>query len=87
MPSYGGNENALPWPYYEFINDILSGVKINLLDQLVNQMMECKQDVHAHLALQPYITALVLCTVGTSMDCTRLSISATAYSMSSGSTW
>lgn len=64
MPSRGGNENALPWPYYEIVNAVLSGVRINLLDWLVSQMMECKRNVHAHLALQPYIMALVLRTVG-----------------------
>lgn len=63
VPSRGGNESALPWPYYKFIYVVLCAVKINLLDWLVNQMMECKRDVHAQLALQPYIMALVLRTV------------------------
>jgi len=30
---------------------------------MVRQMLECKRDVNAPLILQPYIMALVLCTV------------------------
>ena len=63
MPSAGGNDNAIGWPFYEIITAVMSGEKLNLLDWMVNQMLECKRDVHSPLALQPYIMALVLQTV------------------------
>jgi len=63
VPSAGGNDNAIGWPFYEIITAVMSGEKLNLLDWMVNQMLECKQDVHSPLALQPYIMAMMLRTV------------------------
>ena len=47
----------------EVIYAMMFGDELNLLDLMVNQMLECKRDVRAPLALQPYIMALVLRTV------------------------
>ena len=63
VPSAGGDDNAIGWPFFEIINAVLSGDPINLLDWMVHQMLECKRDVNAPLILQPYILALVLRTV------------------------
>jgi hypothetical protein len=57
-----GNDSAIGWPFFEIIVAVMSG-KLNLLDWMVNQMLECKRDVHAPLVLQPYIMALVLRTI------------------------
>ncbi|KAG0542208.1 hypothetical protein BDA96_02G083600 [Sorghum bicolor] len=64
VPSAGANDKAIGWPFYEMITAVMSGEKFNLLDWTVNQMLECKRDVHSPLAFQPYIMALVLRTVG-----------------------
>ena len=63
VPSVGGDDNAVGWPFFEIINVVLSGELINWLDWLVHQMLECKRVVNAPLILQPYIMALVLCTI------------------------
>jgi len=63
MPSAVVEGGAIGWPSLEVIYAVLSGDELNLLDLLVNKMLECKRDVHAPLALQPYIMALVLRTV------------------------
>lgn len=42
---------------------VLTRIEVNLLDLLTDQMLDCKQNVHKALALQPYIMALVVCTV------------------------
>ena len=63
VPSVGGDDNAVGWPFFEIINVVLSGELINWLDWLVHQMLECKRNVNAPLILQPYIKALVFCTI------------------------
>ena len=63
VPLARGDDNTIGWPFFEIINDVLSGDPINLLDWLVYQMLECKQNVNAPLILQPYIKALVFCTI------------------------
>jgi hypothetical protein len=63
MPSTAVEESAIGWPFLEIIYVVMSGDKLNLLDLMVNHMLECKRDMHAPLALQPYIMALVLHTV------------------------
>ena len=42
---------AIGWPSLEVIYAVLSGDELNSLDLIVNQMLECKRDVHAPLAL------------------------------------
>lgn len=37
------------WPSMEIVNVVLSGDRINLLDWMVKQMLECKCDVDAPL--------------------------------------
>ena len=59
VPSAGGDDYAIGWPYFEIINAVLSGDPINLLDWMVRQMLECKWDVNAPLILQPYVMVLV----------------------------
>lgn len=63
VPSAAVEGGAIGWPSLEVIYAVLSGEELNLLDLLANQMLECKRNEHAPLALQPYIMALVLHTV------------------------
>ena len=63
VPSVVVKDSAIGWPSLEVIHAMLSGDELNLSDLMVNQMLECKQDVCAPLALQPYIMALVLRTI------------------------
>ena len=43
--------SAIGGPSLEVIYAMLSGDELNLLDMMVNQMLECKRDVRAPLAL------------------------------------
>ena len=43
--------SAIGGPSLEIIYVVLSGDELNLLDLMVNQMLECKRDMHAPLAL------------------------------------
>ena len=43
VPSAGGDDYAIGWPYFEIINAVLSGDPINLLDWMVRQMIKCKR--------------------------------------------
>lgn len=63
VPSAAVEGGAIGWPSLEIIYVMFSSDELNLLDLQVNQMLECKRDVHAPLALQSYIMALVLLTV------------------------
>ena len=63
VPSAGDNDNVVGWPSFEIINAVMIGDSINLLDWMVHQMLECKWDVKAPMILQPYVMALVLCTI------------------------
>jgi len=63
VPSTVVEECAIGWPFLEVIYDVMSGEELNLMDLMVSQMLECKRDMSAPLALQPYIMALVLRTV------------------------
>lgn len=63
VPSATVEEGAIGWPFLEIVYAMMSGNELNLLDLMVNRMLDCKQNVRAPLALQPYIMALVLHTV------------------------
>ena len=63
VPSTVVEEGAIGRPFLEIIYTVMSDDELNLLDLMVNQRLECKQNVCAPLALQPYIMALVLQTV------------------------
>ena len=51
VPSNVVEGSAIGWPSLEVIYAMLSGDELNLLDMMVNQMLECKRDVHAPLSL------------------------------------
>ena len=51
VPSTTVEESAIGWPFLEIIYAMMSSDKRNLVDLMVNQMLECKQDVRAPLAL------------------------------------
>lgn len=63
MPSAAVGEGTIGWPSLEVIHAVLASDEVNLLDLMVSQMLECKWDVHAPLALQSYVMALVLHTM------------------------
>jgi len=63
VPSTVVEECAIGWTFLEVIYDVMSSEELNLMDLMVSQMLECKRDMSAPLALQPYIMALVLRTV------------------------
>jgi hypothetical protein len=54
VPSTAIEGDAIGWPFLEVTYAVLSGKELNLLDLIVNQMLECKRNVRAPLALQPY---------------------------------
>ena len=60
VPSAAVEDGAIGRPTLEVICAALADDELNLLDLLVDQMLECKRNVRAPLALQPYIMALVL---------------------------
>lgn len=62
VPSAAIEDGAVGQPALEVISVALAGDELDLLDLLVDQMLECKRNIHAPLALQPYIMALVLYT-------------------------
>ena len=51
VPSAMVEGGAIGCPSLEIIYTVLFGDELNLLDLMVNQMLECKQDVCAPLAL------------------------------------
>jgi len=59
----GWDDHAMERPSMEIVNVVLSGEPLNMLDWMVNQMLEYKKDMDAPQILQPYIMALVICTV------------------------
>ena len=51
MTSAAVEGGAIGWPFLEVIYAVLSSDELNSLDLIMNQMLECKRDVHASLAL------------------------------------
>ena len=45
--------------YYVAIRSIFDGVKVNWVDFLVEEILECKHMVRNDLAYQPYIMVLI----------------------------
>lgn len=60
MPTAAIEGGVVGRPALEVICATLASDELNLVEVLVDQMLECKRIVHAPLALQPYIMALVL---------------------------
>ena len=58
MPKVG-NSDAVHFPYYEVIQAILNGDKLNMIEWMVARMMDCKLDRIGALVYQPYIMALI----------------------------
>ena len=58
MPKVG-NTNAIRFPYYEAIQAIQSGDKLNMVEWMAARMIECRLDRRGALVFQPNIMALV----------------------------
>ena len=58
MPKVG-NSDVVHIPYYEAIQAIMSGDKLNIVEWMATRMVECRLDRRGALVFQPYIMALI----------------------------
>ena len=58
MPKVG-NSDAVHFPYYEVIQAILNGDKLNMIEWMATKMMDYKLDRSGALVYQSYIMVLI----------------------------